>query len=467
MVLNPTVPAKDPDLAHAIAADLERLCDWAAAAVRQPIPEQVSRRGALVISDDIAAMTVAANERQVADAQAMVLKGGGDREATVFGRRRLRGTREQAAAANGVAVCWAELDEGYRPLPCHAGAYVLPALLAEAEAEDASVEQVVAALAVGYEVTTRIAETFPFPRLTVHPHGGFNAVGAAAGLALLRHYDPKRLFDTITAAATMVAPGPFNHAIEGALVRNIWTSLGATAGFRAADFASLGIAGLRTALYDVYADCLGCNVKRGRLVERLGTGPWAIEAGYHKMFACCQYMHAAVEASLDLSERLRQSPDLSVRSITVETHARGLALDVREPETVLAAKFSMPHTMAAAVAMGTAGPTAFREETLRDPAITDLREKVNLVRHDAIGEWPNDRPARVHWDLADGTRLSAECWNARGGADQPFSEAELLEKFSSLTGDALPGASAVLRDFVAASGRSKGSWRDFVGRLVA
>ena len=466
MVLNPGIPEKHEDLASGVAADLERLCEWAAKAIDRPLPDNVSRRAALVIADDIAAMTVASNEGQVADAQTLVLKGGGTQEATVFGRKRLRGTREQAAAANGVAVTWAELDEGYRPLPCHAGAYVLPALLAEAEAEDASVEQVVAALAVGYEVTTRIAETFPFPSLTVHPHGGFNAVGAAAGLALLRRYDAKRMFAAITAAATMVAVGPFNHAIQGALVRNVWTSIGATAGFRAADFAPLGIAGLRTALYDVYATCLGCDVKPGRLVENLGTGPWAIEAGYHKMYACCQYMHAAVEASLELSEQLKSS-SAKVAGITVETHARGLALDVREPDTVLAAKFSMPHTLAAAVAMGTAGPSAFESGTLQDPAIATLREKVTLVPHDAIGAWPNDRPARVHWDLEDGTRLSAECVNARGGADQPFSEAELLEKFAGLTGSALPGAPALLRDFVVRSGRIDGTWRDFVARLAA
>ena len=38
------------------------------------------------------------------------------------------GAREQAVAAD-----WLELDEGYRAVPCHAGLYVVPALLAEAE----------------------------------------------------------------------------------------------------------------------------------------------------------------------------------------------------------------------------------------------------------------------------------------------------------------------------------------------
>ena len=39
----------------------------------------------------------------------------------------------QAQRANAVAADWLELDEGYRVVPCHAGLYVIPALLAEAE----------------------------------------------------------------------------------------------------------------------------------------------------------------------------------------------------------------------------------------------------------------------------------------------------------------------------------------------
>src|SRR5256885_2487954 len=45
------------------------------------------------------------------------------------------------AAANGAAATWCELDEGYRLAPAHAGAYILPALLAEAEATGADTDR--------------------------------------------------------------------------------------------------------------------------------------------------------------------------------------------------------------------------------------------------------------------------------------------------------------------------------------
>lgn len=465
MVLGASKQTKEPRAAT--AAGLTALCEWAVKAVKAPLPPAIYRRAALVISDDIAAIVAASTEPQVQDAQTLVLRGGGQQESSVLGPKRARGTREQAAAANGVAITWAELDEGYRPLPCHAGAYIIPALLAEAEADDASVEEVVAAVAVAYEITTRIAQAFPFPSLTAHPHGAFNAVGAGAGLALLRGYDARTLHGVLTAASTMVSVGPFNHAIEGALVRNAWTSIGATAGFRAADFAPLGITGLDGALYDVYATCLGCDVKPEQLTDGLGSGVWAIESGYHKMHACCQYMHAAVEASIELAKRLPSDGAKKLQGIEVETHARGLALSVREPDTVLAAKFSMPHTLAAVAALGSAGPNSFAYSTLHEPEISDLRNKVAMVPHAEVGAFPNDRPARVHWTFDDGTKWSAECVNARGGADQPFSEGELFAKFQDLTTQVYPAAGGLLRRFVQNAGDVPTSWGGFVRQLTA
>ena len=253
MVTNPGKPTVDRGHRDAVAAGLDRLCEWAVKARSAPLPDAVRRRAALVVSDDIAAMVVAASEPQVSAAQERILSPGGKAEATVFGASRKKAPRSLAAAANGLALPWAELDEGYRPLPCHAGGYTLPALLAEAEAENASVHDMLRALCISYEITTRIAHTFPFDNLTIHPHGAFNAIGAAAGVAVLRGYNATLLRDTLTSAATMVCAGPFNHAIEGALARNTWTGLGAIAGFQAADFAPLGITGLRGALYDVYA----------------------------------------------------------------------------------------------------------------------------------------------------------------------------------------------------------------------
>jgi 2-methylcitrate dehydratase PrpD len=432
------------------AADAFRaLVSWASSAVKQPLPEPVRRRAALILADDLGAMIAGAAEPQVKGAREGLERTASAAEATVFAEGARQLDRYSAATANGIAATWCELDEGFRAAPCHAGAYALPALLAEAEARGASVTQVLATLAVAYEITARIAQAFSFRTMTVHPHAAFATIGAAAGAALMRGSDERILLAAVAGAASMSFAGPYNHAIEGALVRNAWTAAGAWIGLRSADWAEAGIGGLAETPYDVFVGAFGTDCTSDELTNELGQR-WAVTGGYHKIFACCQYAHSAIEATLDLHSRLdragRQSSDLA--EIVVETHPRGLTLTTVEPPTVLAAKFSMPHALAASAILGTGGQRAFVAATLADPEIADLRRRVRLMPHPTVGEWPNDRPARVTWRFTDGETWTATCSSARGGADQPFDEKTLFEKLSETTGDIFPAMARTLAAIV-------------------
>ncbi|BAQ50076.1 MmgE/PrpD family protein [Methylobacterium aquaticum] len=445
--------APDPDLALRArsAAAVQSLMTWAAADSPESLPGPVRARAALVLADDLGAMVAAADEPPVARMRAVLARSSGRAEATVFAPGSPPLDRASAAAANGLAATWCELDEGYRGAPCHAGAYILPALLAEAEAEGASVARVLEALAQAYEITVRCARAFPFATMTVHPHAAFASIGAAAGIGILRGFSGKLLLDAVSAAASMTFAGPYGHAIEGALVRNAWTSAGAWIGLRAADGAEAGIAGLPETFHDVFVGGLGTACQPEALTDGLGTD-WAIRGGYHKVFACCQYAHGAIEASLSLRAQVAGrdgavDPTPEIDEILVETHPRGLTLTTVEPATVLAAKFSMPHALAAAAVTGTGGQGAFDEATLHDPRIADLRRRVRLAPLPEIGLPPNDRPSRVTWRLRDGTILSALCESARGGADQPFDTDTMLAKLAE-TSRGYPRMAAVLERIV-------------------
>ena len=122
------------------------------------------RRACLVLADDIAAIVAAATEPEVVAMQGELARSSGSpAAATVFGRTAVRVDRYTAAAANGLAICWTELDEGYRLVACHAGAYIIPALIAEAEATGAPTADVIASLAVAYEVTGAHRARLPRP----------------------------------------------------------------------------------------------------------------------------------------------------------------------------------------------------------------------------------------------------------------------------------------------------------------
>jgi len=446
-----------------IADGIAALTEWSSALEWEAIPEAVQRRAALVLADDLAAMVAARDEPELTALQDGVARTSGPAEATVFNGRSMRLDRYSAAVANGAASDWCELDEGYRRVICHAGIYCLPALLAEAEATGATTRDLLRALVIGYETAGRVARAFTFPNLVLHPHGSLAAVGAAAAVAALRRLPPGQAVGAISSGATMVVPGPYTHPIRGSLVRNVWPAMGAWAGMRAADWAPIGIAGLPSALHDVYADAFGARPNPGELTEGLGAR-YAISDGYHKIFACCQYGHATIEATKKLGQR---APWQQIANIHLETHWRARAMDNPDPPTTIGAKFSIQHIAATAAIHGHGGAEAFHASTLAMPEVAALRHKVTLAPYEPEPDWPNDRPARVTWTLDDGTRLNEEVLSARGGPDLPFTPEEIRGKIRGIVAEPYPAMAGALEAVMALDPATlAGRWDAVVAEMV-
>jgi 2-methylcitrate dehydratase PrpD len=451
---------------EAVATNIRALCRWAAATRAADIPPAAMARAARVLADDLSAIVGARDEPEVRRFHDWTLARKSAGESTVFRGGRPRTDRMAAAVANAVAADWLELDEGYRVTPCHAGLYVLPALLAEAEATNLRFDELLRTLAVAYEVVTRVARGWKVRETTMQSHGRYAAVGAAAGIALSRKLAGDGIEQAISAAATLIGPAPRNHLAQGILVRNAWPAAGAWSGMMAVEWAACGIAGAPGAFEDVYGTVLGGEAAPARLTERLGES-WAILDGYTKLYACCQHLHSAVEAMLDLRETsLPPQRVEEVATITVETHALALPLVNSRPHTTLAAKFSMSHAMAAALAMGSGGADAFAATTLADERLARLRERVRVKPWENVPPPPNDRPARVVVELAGGERLSAECLSAQGGPDRPLPPETVLQKMSALAVPAYPRIRGVFEDLMAlpAVRRAQG-WADIVTEI--
>ena len=152
------------------AQAIRDLGDWAARMPASAIPREVLARGVRVLADDLAAIIGARDEPEVAAFHERVLGRARAAEATVYRGGRRRTDRVSAAVANAVAADWLELDEGYRMAPCHAGLYVLPALLAEAEACNLAFSEMLRSLVLGYEIVTRVARAWPPRAMNMHSH---------------------------------------------------------------------------------------------------------------------------------------------------------------------------------------------------------------------------------------------------------------------------------------------------------
>jgi 2-methylcitrate dehydratase PrpD len=449
-----------------VAEGIRALLDWAVNVRLEDVPAPVRRKAVIVMADNISAMIAARNEPQVRLAHEQLLDEGARKEAIVFRGGQQRAGRIQAALANGIAGSWCELDEGYRLAPCHAGLYTLPAVLADAEAYDLDVAQLLRAIVLSYEVTARIARCWIFPTLTLHPHPQTAAIGGAAASGLVRGFDASTLFDAITAAASLTTVGHFRHAVEGAFVRNVWAAVGTTNGMRSADWALCGIGGSPSTPYSTYTELLGQPPQPEVLAAGLGE-TWAITQGYHKVHGCCQSTHSAVEAMLAARERFPR-PDAyrKIERVELETHRPGMSNAA--PPTTLAARFSFEHVVAAACVYGNAGVDAFSTRALSDPDVARLRERVDVRRFVPALPRPHDRPARITLHFDDGSTLTSECLSARGGPDQPFEEQVILSKVESIAAQVYPAFTRGVRELAELqAGRMNTRWRTVADELTA
>ncbi len=422
--------------------ELTRLVHWAC--TQHELDGRVVTRAAEVLADDLSVMIGARDEPEVARFHQSTLAVLRAPEATVWRGGPARTDRASAAVANALAGSWLELDEGYRPVACHGGLYVLPALLAEAEATGLRCDAMLRSLVIAYELVTRIARAWTQRDLTMQAHGRYAAVGAAAGLALARGLDPEQMLAALGAAVTLIGPAPRNHLQEGVLIRNAWAASGACQGFLALEWSRCGITGSAGAFFDVYSTVLGGTVDADRLTQGLGEG-WAIMDGYTKVFACCQHLHAAVQAVLQLGEI---SP-ATVESIEVRCHPLAMAFVESQPATTLGAKFSMPHALAATLVLRTGGAGAFAAATLHDPRIATLRDKVSM--HPWPGELrpPHDRCARVQVRLANGQVLQSECLSAPGSPGNPLPADAWKAKLHKLASPVYPRMPQILEQIAA------------------
>jgi 2-methylcitrate dehydratase PrpD len=439
------------------------LVRWACGVDLAGIPREVLMRSGRILADDLAAIIAAREEREITDLHTHLLESGSARESTIFRGGRPQTDRLRAALGNSVAACWLELDEGYRKAGCHAGLFILPALLAEAEAEGLAIGEVLRCLVVAYEVVTRIARTWILDKHPIHGHARYASLGAAAGLAVARGLPPEEFLSALSGAATFGFTGPHAYGHKGSLIRNAWPAVGAATGFFCISLARAGIGGLPSSFDDVYGSLLGGARAPEQMTRELSLS-WAVMDGDSKIHACCQYGHASVEAALGVRQQLSAADEIT--GIGVWTHELALGMRDAEPRNVLAGKFSLPHIVATSLVHGHAGLEAFGAAALTDRRVAALRDIVRLAPWEGDLTPPRDRPARVQVRLSSGRVIESECLSATGGRDNPYTDETIMHKIAQLTSPVYPGfPSCAARLAECDPQLLEMPWPDFIGHF--
>ena len=406
--------------------EIQDFSNWVVSLSYHDLPETTIKRARMVLLDNLGAILGGSIAPEVMEFRNYSSIGSSSGESTVLCSDFPKTTTTLAAQLNGIAGCWEELDEGYRLATSHAGIYTIPTLLAIAEEMDATMEEVITALVVGYECGARFAEAWKFPAFSLHPHGVFVTITSAVVGAKLKGYSVEEIQNAILTASTLTIASPYDHAVKGALARNLWTGIGAASGLNALMAVKSGITGIPSSVESVFSDIYKAEFVPTAMTSLLGQ-KFAINSGYHKLYACCQYAHSAIDALLSIRERNRNNIH-NILKIEVRTHPKALSLREVHPQTTLGAKFSLPHIMSAVWLTGTGGREAFTKATITNPEITSLRDNIYLKEIDNILP-PYDRPSEVIVYFNNGKHDSELMMSATGDPEKPMTIEMIVNKY--------------------------------------
>jgi 2-methylcitrate dehydratase PrpD len=370
---------------------------------------------------------------------------GGAPEASVVGHS-WRTDVARAAFANGVLIGAFECE----PLTgSHASGTVLPAALSVCERERLDGSAFLTALAVGFEVSARIARTAVGLETVrgFHNPGTQGPFGAAAAVGTLYGFDEDRLTDALGIAGSSSA-GLLEFAWSGGDTKRLHLGRAGQLGLESALLARQGVRGPATILEGRYGyfNAFSTPPRLEKLVEGLGS-TWAIEPPSMKSYATHVTQQAVVAAIQDLKREHPFDPKAVTRvvirgapRIMEERHS------AREPHDVLGGQYSLPFTAAVALTRDMSNPLVYNADAVADPVVRDLARRMELVPlpeepHETPGFWPAEITVEC-----GAQRHTTHTRPHKGSPSNPFTWDEASEKFRRYTATVLdaPQATAII-----------------------
>jgi 2-methylcitrate dehydratase PrpD len=382
---------------------------------------------------DVAGLCVAArNTDYVAAALAGWEASGG---CTAIGHSR---TLDAAGAAfvNGTAAHGEDFDDTFEGGPVHAGAVIVPTVLAIAERIKIEGREALRGIAVGVEVMCRASLVAPklIHKAGFHPTAVLGAMGAAAAAATALRFSKNQFVNALGIAGSMAA-GIIEYLAEGAWTKRMHPGWAAQSGIRAADLARAGFVGPRAVFEGTHGLFHGFARTTDGDWDKLVAGfgeRWVANSLAFKLYACGTMTQPYVDCARRLAEkgvRAEEVVEMVCEAAEGTVHRLWEPLaDKQRPPNAYFAKFSQPYCIAAGFVLGHAGLEAFTEERVRDERLRSLAAKVRY-EIDPDNPYPDEFTGHVRARLKDGRTLEERQGHLRGGRSEPLSRADIEEKF--------------------------------------
>ncbi len=310
------------------------------------------------------------------------------------------------------------------------------AVLAAAESVDASGEEFLTAVAIAYQVQTRLSDVAPV-RAKGFDHTVQGAYAAAAAAARALGLDAGQIAHAIAISGTA------NNALRVTRTGNLshWKGLAypqvGKEGVHAALLAGVGITGPE----QVFEGNKG-------LKETI-TGPFSIDWSQEDLESVLRtiikkhnaeiHSQSSIDAAIQVAGQAGFRRD-AIRAVRITTFqvaydiiGGGEEGDKRHIRTKEEADHSLPYMVAVALLDGQVQPQQYAPERIVRADVQALLQKVSVTPDAGFSaRFPAEMPSTVEVELSDGTRLSASAAAYKGFTSQPLDWAAACDKFLPL-----------------------------------
>src|SRR6185295_12874090 len=419
--------------AGAAPSDLTgRVARYMAAARQQPLPPEVLRETRHRVLDTVAAIVSGSRLKPGEMAIRFVQSQGGTPEASVL-TTRIRTSAINAALINAMFAHADETDDFEPVTKAHPGCAAVPAALAVGERDNRSGQDLLRAVALGYDLGCRwlMALGPNHVRATHRSAEGVSAtMGAAAAAASMAQLDERAMRYALSYAAQQVSGiWSWERDVEHVEKAFDFAGMGARNGVTAALMAQAGFSGVPDVLEGEHnaLEAHSAQPHPEEMAADLGRRFYVTETAI-KTFSVGYPIQSALDALLTLRREHALTPANVDRVIArLPEDGAGIVNDSAMPDV------NLQYLAAVALIDGAVSFDASHSfERMKDPQVLAVKQRVQLVGDRSLMDPAAPRSANVEVRLRDGRTVSHFTRFAPGTKENPLSTDGVAAKARSL-----------------------------------